>query len=344
MRSSIGPGEAPMSAFSVQWRFISPAQLTAALAAGVFALVIPFVPWESFGVFPYADFMVYLEIFALGSQSIQEMYHPGTIIEFYSHEVVWDEFVRFIVRIVDDPFIALKLVSIFVLWVNAYILYRRYGYLLPTLLLVNPLFLGFALSQLRLAFAITLLVLALNARRRAVQGAFVLASFFIHSSVPIFIGLFVVVKCVERFGQDWSLHRLLALVGVVCGGLIFVLVFGRDALLMAMDDRRAFLYADAYGSTSFLYASFWVGMIAMQVAAGREYLRRPDNLYSIMILALFVGMTLLQTYGTRFVAAAFPVVVASALNLPPENRIVVLPAFLLFQIVQFLYWFGINVI
>src|SRR5690606_2353309 len=99
-----------------------------------------------------------------------------------------------------------------------------------------------------------------------------------------------------------------------------------------------------YGADSILYTSFWMGMATMQFFAGRDYLLRPDNLYGMMILILFSGLTMLNTYGSRFVAAAVPLIVASALYLPPESRNVVLPVFLLFEIVQFLYWFGIYIV
>src|SRR5690606_2458326 len=130
----------------------------------------------------------------------------------------------------------------------------------------------FALSQLRLAFAIALLLIALGTRYRLLRALLVIAALFIHSSIPIFIGLFVVVKYVERHGQEWPYHRLAILAGLVCSSLVFAIVFGLDAILLALGDRRAFLYSETFGSDSILYTSFWMGMAFMQFLAGRDYL------------------------------------------------------------------------
>jgi len=320
---------------------ISPEQFATGFVALLFALAVLLMPWESFGGNHYADFRVYLEMFQPGSISQWEMYAPESLVEFFTREIAWDEFVRFLVRIIGDPFWALKAISAFILWVNAYLLYRRYGFLLPTLLLLNPLFLTFALSQLRLAFAIAILFVALNIRVRAVSWGLVLTTLFVHSAVPIFIGLFLVVKYVERYGKDWPFHRLLIVTGGCCVGLILILGFGREALLLALNDRRAVVYAGSYGSSSIMYVAFWIGVLVMQVTAGRDYLTRPDNLYAAMSLVLFIGLTMVGTYSSRFAAAAFPLIVASILNLPSENRNIVLPMLLCYQAVLYLYWFAL---
>lgn len=338
---SAGSG-VPMISSGMPYRnTISPEQFATGFVALLFALAVLLMPWESFGGSHYVDFRVYLNSFQPGNVSKWEMYSPDSLLEFFTREIAWDEFVRLLVRVVGDPYLVLKAISAFVLWVSSYLLYRRYGFLLPTLLLLNPLFLTFALSQLRLAFAMAVLLVALGTRFRVVSGGLVLAAIFIHSAVPIFIGLFLVVKYIERYGEAWPLHRLLIVAGGTCLVLIIVLGFGREALLLALGDRRAAVYAGSQGNSSLLYAAFWIGVLAMQVVAGQEYLKKPDNLYAAMNLALFVGLTVVGTYGSRFAAAAFPIIVASILNLPTENRTIVLPTLLCFQAVQFLYWFAL---
>lgn len=318
---------------------ISPEQVATGFVALLFTLAVLFMSWELFGGNQHTDFRVYLETFQPGSLSKWEMYAPDSIAEVFTREVVWDEFVRLLVRIIGDPFLVLKAISAFILWINAYLLYRRYGFLLPTVLLLNPLFLTFALSQLRLAFAIAVLLVALSIRFRAISWVLALAAVFVHSAIPIFIGLFLVVKYVERHGDAWPFRRLLMVAGGTCLVLILVLGFGREGLLLALGDRRAAVYAGSKGSSTLMYVAFWIGVLAMQVMAGREYLKKPDNLYAAMNLVLFVGLTVVGTYGSRFAAAAFPIIVASVLNLPSENRNIVLPMLLCFQAVQLLYWF-----
>jgi hypothetical protein len=320
---------------------ISSEQGATAFVALLFALAVAFTPWEAFGGVYFYDFYVYVETFRPGTESVWEMHAPSTLVEIFTREVLWDEFVRLFVGIAGDPVIVLRGISVFVLWLNSYLLYRRYGFLMPTVLLLNPLFLDFTLSQLRLAFAMAILLVALYARPRPVSILLALAALFIHSATPIFVTMFLVVKYVERHGQDWQLHRILLLGGSVVLVFVVLLAFGRDALLLAIGDRRAFVYAESPASASLSYVLVWMGVLVMQVMAGRDYLRQPDNLYAAMNIFLFVGLTLAGTYGSRFAAAAFPLVAASLLNLPPENRNFVIPVFLVFQVLQFLYWFAI---
>lgn len=330
-----------MNAIAVSLPDASPARrLEAGVLALVFAVGVLLLPWEAWQGFAFVDLEVYLETFQPTHESMRDIYELDSILDFISYEILWDDFVRVLVRITGDPRLALSLISAFVLWINACVLYRRYGYILPTVMLLSPLFIDFALSQLRLAFAISLLLAALNIRARAPALALVICAPFIHTSTPLFVGLFGLVKYVERRGQEWSWQRIVFIAGGICLVLIVGLSFGRDALLIAMGDRRANVYADSYNSSSLMYVSFWAGLLFMQLVAGRDYLRRPDNLYAAMSLMLFVGLTLTGTYGSRFGAAAFPLVIAATLNLPPENRNIVLPVFIVFQLVQFLYWFG----
>ena len=314
-------------------------RLLSGVIAMLFAIAILLVPWEEIRGMRFVDFDVYLMIFQPDAMTVREIYEPQTLIDYFTREVLWDELVRLLVGVLGSTFFALKVISAFVLFTSAFMLYQRYGVLLPSIFLLNPLFLDFALSQLRLSFATTLLILAFGFRAPAVKVALLVIACFIHSAMPILIGVYATARIVELRGRNWTMGRVLAVAGGVCAIFAFVLVFGRDALLLAIGDRRAFLYADSYNSTSLAYASFWIGLLAIQLASGAGYLKVTENLFAVMILAMFVALTILNTYGSRFVAAGFPLIVASTLNLLPPYRWVVLPTFLVFQTVQFFYWF-----
>lgn len=316
-------------------------QLEAAGLALLFAVCVVSVPWEALLGAPHEDFWVYVLTFEPSEETAREIYQPTGLLQYFTHEILWHDLVNALVAVTRDPVAALQLVSLFVLFVSAFVLYRRYGYLLPTLFLLNELFLTFALSQLRLALAVSLLLVAVESRSRLLRWGLLLAATFIHSSIPVFAGLYLVVKWVERRGERITMNQLLAVVAVVVAALAFMLAFGREALLLSAGDRRAQVY-ESMPAQSLVYASFWFLFVGMQIASGRDYLRRPDNLYALLLVCLFIALTLLGTFGARFIAAGFVLIIAAALNMSAQNRNVLIPAFLCYQILQYYYWFDLS--
>ena len=313
-----------------------------AQAAGLallFAIGVLAVPFERLRG-PFADYEVYLATFQW-QPSVRDLYDPHGLIEYFRNEIAWDEFVRLLAAGVGGPQMALTLISAFILTVNAFVLFRRFGYMLPAVLLVNPVFLDLALSQLRLGFAIALLLVALETRSRWCQAGLVIVTAFMHSSIPIFVGIFVAARLVQANAARWRLLTIFAFAALILVVLVGVLAFGRDAVLESMDDRRAHLY-DSISGSSKLFLVLWGPYFLAQAMAGKQYLAKADNFYAFIIVGVFVAMTLVGTYGSRFLAGAYCVVVASALNFDERNRNVVIPAVLLFQLVSTIYWFGLN--
>src|SRR5690606_27421268 len=89
-----------------------------AFGAALLALAVAFTPWEAFGGGSVYAFYVYVETFRPGTESVWEMHAPSTLVEIFTREVLWDEFVRLFVGIARDPVIVLRVISVFVLWLN----------------------------------------------------------------------------------------------------------------------------------------------------------------------------------------------------------------------------------
>ena len=329
-------GRSPLGQYRDTWNLFE-----AGVLALLFALFVLAVPWESLLGGPHEDFWVYVLTFEPSEETAREIYQPSGLLQYFSNEILWHDLVNALVVITGDPVPALRLVSLFVLFVNAFVLYRRYGYLLPTVFLLNEIFLTFALSQLRLAFAISLLIVAIESRSRLLQWLLVVAALFIHSSVPIFVGLYATVKWVESRQGRISQQQILAIAGIVVLVLAAFLALGRESLLSSLGDRRAAVY-ESMPAQSLVYASFWIVLLGAMVMSGRDYLRRPDNLYALMLVGLFVALTLLGTFGVRFLAAGYVLIVVAMLSMSQQNRNFVVPAFLCYQILQYYYWFGLN--
>jgi hypothetical protein len=318
------------------WR--EPAAVVHALLFTAFVLAMP---WDTLAIGVYLDFEVYAEILHPAAETIRELYGPFGPLDLFTREVAWNDLMTALIALAGSPETALRWVSAFVLTVHAWVLFRRFSALSCWLLLLNPLFLVFGLSQLRLAFATALLLLALESGRWLPRVVLVGFALFVHTSVPMFLVMFAVVRWVERQGDRIGWFRLLAVAGGTVMVFALALSSARDIVLSALGDRRAFTY-DTVNPESLRVVVFWIGFLAVQLAAGLAYLRRPDNLYAFMLVALFVALTLLSTYGSRFVAAGYVVVMASMLNLRHDWRQVVVPVYLAYQLLQAWYWFGLH--
>lgn len=312
-----------------------PKDIEAAGLAVLFAICVLAIPFEYLRGAPFVDFNVYVEKFS--SAGVRDVYDPRGVIDYFRYEVFWDDSVRILVNIVGTPESALRLISGFVLATNAFLLFRRYGYFLPTILLFNPVFLDLALSQLRIAFAISLVLIAFESRSRNLQWLAALVATFVHSSIPIFVGVFLVSRFVENRASQWSTAQILLTAGALLALLVGALVVGRDAALAAIEDRRAYLYESVSGSSK-LFLVFWGCFLVMQLMAGVQYLKRADNFCSLIMVGMFVALTVLGTYGSRFLAASFCLVIASVLNFDRRNRNAIVPALIMFQIVSLMYW------
>lgn len=321
---------------SPDWR--EPAAVVHAL---LFTALVLALPWDTLAIGVYLDFEVYAEILHPAAESIRELYGPFGPLDLFTREVAWNDLMTALIGLSGSPETALRWVSAFVLAVHAWVLFRRFPALPCWLLLFNPLFLVFGLSQLRLALATALLLLAVESGRWLPRIVLVGFALFVHTSVPMFLVMFAVVRWVERQGDRIGWGRLLAAAGGTVVLFALVLSSARDVVLSALGDRRAFTY-DTVNPESLRVIVFWVGFLAVQLAGGLAYLRRPDNLYAFMLVALFVLLTLLSTYGSRFVAAGYVVVMASMLNLRADWRQVVVPVYLAYQLLQGWYWFGYH--
>jgi hypothetical protein len=315
--------------------------LTAWGHAFLFTAVVLALPWDTLAIGVYEDFDVYALLLHPAAETAREMYGPFGPIDYFTREILWADGMAALGRLFGDSVPALLCVSAFVLFTHSLVLFRRYPALLCWILLFNPLFLVFGLAQLRLAFATALLLIALEWGRRLPQLLLVVAAMFVHSAVPLFLAMFAVVRWVEHRGDRIRWPELLALAGGSMLVFVVMLSSGRDVVLGALGDRRAGTY-DAISPESLRVVIFWGGFLAVQLASGLDYLRRPDNLFAFQLVGLFVGLTLLSTYGSRFVAAGFVVVAAAAMNLRGGWRIALLGTFIAYQIVQYWYWMGFH--
>jgi hypothetical protein len=210
---------------------------------------------------------------------------------------------------------------------------------LALLLLINPLVIDFAFSQLRLALAISILGAAyvLKTRYRLITLIFVICSLFIHTASMIFIIIYVALRVVDSLANQlnygyWVRFALLCLIGFSISIAIGPL---REAMLSAIGDRRAD-YPDM--SSTLAYSSFWVFLLFAIGSRAKSLMKEEYQQYSVVILSIVTMNIFHGGYSARFLAASFPFLISTVLSFRGVYGLMMLFLFIFYAILQWLYW------
>ena len=306
----------------------------------VFSALAALVPWpeifRSINGYPMVDREVYTEYFLYGKNVLEYKEFAG-FLSYYTNEFLWHFGVISLLALgvdLSDIFLAIS-----------FFLYFSFGFLVlrerspwVLLLVINPLVVDFAFSQLRLALAVSLLVwsyLSLT-KYRLLSLALLVASLFIHSATAIFIAIYFVVRLL-----DWASGRLelklSAEFAVLCftGALISIAIGPmREVILSAIGDRRVD-YPDMASSVQ--YSLFWVGLLGMSFVFAKNVLQSEANRYAIVIISIVAVNVLHGGYSTRFLAAAFPFLLNLVLSFGGAAKFVPW-IFVLYAGLQWFYW------
>jgi hypothetical protein len=318
----------------------SPISWPAAAGIAAFCLAMVQVPWQEIWGGSFIDRTVYLNKFASylarpGSKTLS-----GGVLAFLTNEVLWDLSFTWLAAQLNVPLEALfAAISFLCLYVFSKYLASRHG-LAALFFLVNPLVVEFAFSQLRMALAVSLLMLAWFWRGRFLP-AFALAAVAccIHTSAFLILFIVFCVKVVTArlaAGKSNGFYCWLALVAV---GLGVALVIGplREGILSFLGDRRA-TYTNY--SQSLLYSSFWVLLLLVGATEKRPFFQSEGNAIATAFLATFAFAGCFNVYNSRFLAAAYPLIVSSVFALRGSKRVMLLLVYLLYVLAQWYYWVG----
>lgn len=228
-------------------------------------------------------------------------------------------------------------VSIIVIFAFSLTITRSIG--LPWIvLLLNPLVVNFAFSQLRLALAVGLALIFQHFYLRGPfrAAAVAVALSMVHTATILFFFMGGVAKLITS-KSAWS-RTYVALVPLVLSGMLVALLIGpaRETILGLAGDRRA-TYDDL--SSSGLYLSFWLVLLAVLFYRWKATSNRFETGFTIAILSLVATNLVTGGYSTRFIAAAFPFFIISIAGLDTKYRTIVLYIFGLYALSQWAYWF-----
>ncbi|QWT20730.1 hypothetical protein KPL74_01680 [Bacillus sp. NP157] len=300
------------------------------------ALFLTFVPWESIRHADFGDLQNYYA-HAEAAKSYLDGKDLDTATSFVTNEVIWhlltESWIQYYGIQPEYAFLAisaLTLVCFFVFTAS------RLG-IRWSVLLINPLVIDLAFSQLRMALAISLLFIAYSVRKRVTKAAVGILTPLIHTASLLFVMFGVGAALISRWLERGRISRRKAFLLPASLGVATALVLGplRTILLTLVHDRRA-EYADM--GSSVLYSSYWAVLLIALYFQPARYFKSAENCFAIIILALVSANMVVGGYSTRFLAASFPLLLVSMANMRGPVRYIMLFAFIVYATVQWIVW------
>lgn len=296
------------------------------------------IPWESMSGRPkFADLDNYLD--AIGLVASVQGFQSGSGLAWLFAEPGWTLVLLPIALFADDPQRALLGISWLCAIAFLWFMHRRAGAALSLIVMFNPLVIDLLFSQVRSASAMALLLIALGSRSRLLKSVLIVYACTVHSVILILLGCYVVAVILER---STSLRgRFIR--GAICIGIALILAwtlsYGREALFLAIGDRRAEYDVDP---GSVLFVSFWMCWALAATSTHSRMYRAPwhwSEGFVVMLLSLAFFMAVFSTNGVRFVSLALPLLACSLNLVRPTLRTVAATALLGYQAIQFSYWY-----
>jgi hypothetical protein len=313
--------------------------------SGIFALLYVSIPWPEiynniYG-FPFTDRANYQRKIETGDLRSDYFLYDSWL-SYITDEFLWSELLKTLTRDVGiDAEVVFLAISFYVIFVFAYIVSSRYNPL-ALILLLNPLVVDFAFSQLRLALAIAILgtLYMLKVKNKAALVLICVLCSMIHTTVPLFVFIYLLVHYVSRMRHlsDAGVKAVL-----VTGGLLFALALGplRDFVFGWTGDRRLTYGADVQSSA--LYLSVWILLfVALLLVDIKSTGGKFEVGFSIVLLTIVVSTLLFPGYPTRFLAATYPILVIAIVTVSQKFYGLPLIMYMIYSLFQWVYWFNLG--
>lgn len=308
------------------------------MLSAAFACLVAILPWSDMRSSPYYDRENYIYFIDQVPNKLEWFDYDGILVKLMN-EWGWQKFLQIMTvdfQLTSTPI--LFIVTFFSLFIASMFLSRRF-YFLSFLFLLNPIFIDFVVSQLRLAFAMSFLFVALwlYGRRNILYIPILISLPFIHTSSVLFI---FIVGTALLLGKIQKIPARTKAFFAITSGAIVSIVTGplMSAILSSLEDRRA-EYSDM--SSPLLYSSFWIILyLYFSLKGFSESSNKSFNFYiSLAVLTMIPFGAIFGGYPMRFVAACFPFIIAAMLeNQGKESRIIII-AYVLFSLLLWGFWF-----
>ena len=304
-----------------------------------FSLLVSFFPLELIKGKKFVDREYYIDYLIYYSNTIDKA-ELNNIYDYIFNEWLWHQLIFFLKDdILLSPELIYNSISFLCFFVASIIIYNKTKSLFFVILLVNPIFVDFYHSQLRLAFAFSIWGVAYllidKYKRSAVLFSFL--ALFIHTASIFFVtyGFFADIITKKKINNYFKILILILL------GFITSILTGplRYTILSLFEDRRA-EYADM--TFDLISNSFWFYLLFALVLNFTLFKNRINNYqaYSIIFLSIVFLNYFTNGYSSRFVAATYPFLLISLSKMNSKLRIIGLSFYLFYTFILTYYWIG----
>lgn len=302
------------------------------------ALIVALIPWEVIRSTEYRDLSAYINYINNYENRIY-WFDYSTLTSKISYEWGWHYFVDLLNnKLGFSGKYVLLVVSLFILNVT-FLLISSTKNKRTCFLVLNPIYIDFAYSQVRSAFAVAIIILSIMAFRRnkLLSLIILIPAFFIHTASFVFVFIFYSAFLTNKYLKSQNKKFLIA----VFVGLISSIITGpyMSVLLGLIEDRRED-YKDL--SSPIIYMSFWIILFLfflIKFLSGK--IKNLDNYYfylSISILSMIFINVFLSGYSSRFLAAAMPFLILTISDLRGKYESLVVIGYIFFAIILWIFW------
>ena len=301
----------------------------------LFASIIIVIPWEVIRGEDFHDKTNYFN-YALYGINRLEYVSFDSLFSYIFNEWLWHFIILNVNKYITYTYF-FNGVSILSLFSMAFYLLKRQS-IYSLILLVNPLVINLVMSQYRISFAMSIVLLAIHIQRfKKLKFLLIFISTLIHSSVLIFIFVYLAILIAKKI--LYRQPKIYLFVLVLMGLSISMIMSGYvDIILDAVGDRRADYEIDNV-SSSLSYLSFWILNFFILLL---YYFRRPINnlndSVSIIVLSNITFNVVFGGYSTRVLAVMFPILMNTNLRISAYYKILIFMVFSVYTCLQWVYW------
>ena len=322
-------------------------QLLLLLISLVVGLVVTALPWENWSLVGFEDKGVYQQRAEYDDfeQGDAQTDNPTS---YLLNEVLWEFAIKALAQNYNISSESVLLSITFFCWVVFSYVICNFANPLYLVFLINPLIIDLTFSQIRSAFAIAFVALALlsiNANRNKSAAMLLISAAFIHSiCLIIYIISIAIWLQLKHFSSTKLIYYFFACVGVALL-LSFALGPLRYVIFSSIGDRRADYQT---GATSVGYMSFWIFLL-LYSALHSIYLSASKNqilhmCFSVTMVSLFIFLSAWDVPANRFLALSLPSTIILISIFSINSRFFIILPYFIYTYFQWLYWLGLRLL
>jgi hypothetical protein len=319
-------------------RFVSAHNSTWLIAMSLaFAWLYITVPWEQLNGIGFPDLQNYLATIAMferGGEFLSEQ--SLLVLSILFQELLWG-YMLWMAAMFGMGGAVLPVVSLIAAATCWFHVAMRSTIAFAIFVFLNPLLIDLFNSQIRSALAFAILVLALSRRSTWAQILLAVGAITIHAASLVLIALYLACR---YLAERVRLRPLMSKFVAICLGIVMAvgIDYARQVVGLLVSQSR---FQGDQGTNSLFYAFPWAVIAVMLLVCNvKRDLDRWIPLFGLAAISMFVTLTLLGLYSSRFLAIGLPAVALTLWHLRGHARVIAVTCFIALQSVQAFYWFG----